>query len=120
MAAKSPAYVPSMSNATVKARTGRDWRGWFEVLDRAGAVHLEHQAIVRILSEQHGVPSWWRQMVTVEYERARGLRARHETSRGFSVSVSKTIGAGLADLYAATASAPLRKKWLPAGKFAPS
>jgi hypothetical protein len=56
-------------------------------------------------------------MVTVEYERARGLRARHQTASGFSVSISKTIGVELGVVYAATAEARKRKSWFPPGAF---
>jgi hypothetical protein len=115
---KSKAYVPSVTDAAVKAKTGRDWAGWFGLLDRAGAAKLEHQAIAEMLDSQYGVRSWWRQMVTVEYERARGLRAHHETATGFSVSVSKTLATKLATLYEATANGAKRKKWFPKGEFA--
>jgi hypothetical protein len=117
MAAKLKAYVPSMSDAAVRAKTGKDWAGWFGALDKAGAAKLDHRTIAAILSEKHGIPGWWCQMVTVEYERARGLRVRHETASGFSVAISKTIATTLPDLYEATASAARRKKWFPAGAF---
>jgi hypothetical protein len=114
------AYVPSMSDAAVKAKTGKDWKGWFGALDRAGASELAHAEIARVLNERHGVPGWWSQMVTVEYERARGLRARHQTARGFEVGVSKTVAMSLADLYAWTADAAKRRRWFPKAKFTPS
>ena len=39
--------------------------------------------------------------MTVEYERARGMRERHQTMRGYQVSVTKTLPVPLATLYAA-------------------
>ena len=56
-------------------------------------------------------------MVTVEYELARGLRVRHQTATGFSVSASKTIATTLSALYSATASAAKRKQWFPQGEL---
>lgn len=106
-----------MSDAAVSAKTGRDWAAWFGTLDRDGAASLDHRGIVRVLSERHGVGSWWRQMIAVEYERARGLRVRHETAGGFSVAVSKTVPVSLADLYAAASGEAQRRRWLPAGDF---
>ncbi len=120
MAGKGQAYVPSMSDAVVKAKTGKDWTGWFGALDKVGAAKLDHRAIADILSEKHGIPGWWCQMVTVEYERARGLRVRHETTSGFSVAISKTVATSLSDLYEATANAAKRKQWFPKGAFEPS
>src|SRR5262245_50842395 len=103
MTTRKHPYVPSMRDASVKARTGRDWAGRCGLLDKAGAAKLDHTAIANRLHTKHGIPGWWCQMVTVEYERARGLRQRHETSHGFSVAISKTVATRLSGLYAATA-----------------
>ena len=110
-------YIPGMSDAAVKAKTGKDWAGWFGALDKAGAAKLRHPQIARLLHDKHGVPGWWSQMVTVEYELARGLRVRHQTATGFSVSASKTIATTLSALYGATVSAAKRKAWFPQGEL---
>jgi hypothetical protein len=120
MAPGKQPYSPSTSDAAVRAKTGKDWASWFSVLDKAGASKLEHKAIAALLVTKYGIPGWWSQMVTVEYERARGLRERHQTSSGFSVSVTKTIMASTATLYAATANAVKRRKWFPPGEFGAS
>jgi hypothetical protein len=120
MAQKRMTYVPTMGDDTVKAKTGRTWSGWFAALDKAGAAELGHAAIAALLAQKHGVSSWWCQMVTVEYERARGLRVRHETASGFSVAISKTIATQVSSLYEMTADATRRRKWFPRGKFKPS
>jgi hypothetical protein len=106
-----------MSDAALKAKTGKDWPTWFGLLDRAGAAKLEHKTIARLLASKHGVPGWWSQCITVEYELARGLRQRHEVAGGFAVAVTKTVGARLGALYEATADAARRKKWFPTGAF---
>lgn len=120
MSQASRAYVPAATDEAVKAKTGKDWAGWFGILDQAGATKLKHAAIATLLREVHAVPSWWSQMVTVEYERARGLRVPHQTSKGFTVSASKTIAASAAQLYAACATAAKRRQWFPKGTFEPS
>jgi hypothetical protein len=120
MASKRENFVPSMSDAAVKAKTGKEWASWFAVLDDAGAAALDHPAIATFLSQQHELPGWWCQCITVNYEQARGRRVRHQTASGFSASVSKTFEASLSDLYAATADPARRKKWFPKGAFEPS
>lgn len=115
--ARKNTHVPSTSDAAVKAKTGHDWAAWFDLLDRAGAAQLKHKQITELLTGKHAVPNWWSQMVTVEYERARGLRARHEKADGFSVSVSKTVATTLGNLYETAANATKRKKWFPKGVF---
>ena len=117
MTARAGSHVPSVSDSAVKARTGRDWAGWFAVLDKAGARSLAHREIAHLLALRHRVPHWWSQMITVEYERARGLRLRHQTSAGFSVSVSRTLSTRLPQLYAAAARPGERRKWFPRGGF---
>ena len=119
MARKGQPYVPSMGDAAVRAKTRRDWKGWFALLDDAGAAKLEHGAIAALLQQTHGITSWWSQMVTVEYERARGLRERHETAKGYSVAISKTLNISLDTLFEATANKAVRKRWFP-GPFEPS
>lgn len=120
MPAKGQSAGPSMSDAAVKAKTGKDWAQWFAALDKANAHTLSHKEIAALAADKLGAPRWWGQMITVEYERARGLRERHETATGFSVGISKTLPAKLAALYAASADPKARKKWFPAGAFAQS
>jgi hypothetical protein len=117
---KAAAYVPSMADSAVQAKTGKDWARWFSTLDAAGALTLDHKSIAALLMRQHAIPGWWCQMITVEYERSRGLRERYETASGYQVAVTKTIATSLSGLYAATSSAAQRKKWFPAGAFQPS
>lgn len=113
-------YSPSMSDEAVKAKTGMDWYGWFKLLDKEEAKKLTHTEIANLLYNKHKMPGWWCQMVTVEYERARGLREKHEQAEGFSVSASRTIAAPLSKLFTATADDTIRKKWFPDASFKPS
>ncbi len=116
MGKRMQTYRPAISDVAVIAKTGLSWEQWFKTLDKAGAAGLDHKSIVKLAGREGGAGPWWRQMVTVEYERARGLREKHETVTGYSVSVSKTVGASVGALYAATAEAKRRRKWFPAGE----
>jgi len=97
-----------MSDAAVKARTGRTWDQWFAVLDKAGAAKMTHRAIAELLATRHKIPGWWAQMVTVAYERARGLRRVNETLTGFRTSVSRTLDVGRDRVFAALDDAKSR------------
>jgi hypothetical protein len=110
-------YEPRMSDLAVIARTGKNWRQWFALLDKAGAAKLGHKGIVKLLGGKHRIGPWWRQMVAVEYERARGLRVTNQTTSGFSVSVSRTMTAAAAALFEAAADAKARRKWFPRGRL---
>lgn len=106
---RSPEHI---SDAAVQKATGKSWAEWFQRLDAADASKLDHKGIVAILRERHGLGPWWRQMVTVEYERARGLRKVYETPRGFQVGVSRTFAAPVARVYAAWQDKRTRSAWL--------
>jgi uncharacterized protein YndB with AHSA1/START domain len=105
--------APSMSDAAVRAKTGKTWPEWFAILDKAGAAKLSHKEIVAHLVEQHHVGPWWQQMVTVTYEQARGLRAKHEKLGGFEISVSKTLNVPAAAAFTAWQDKRRRARWLP-------
>ena len=105
-------YEPAMDDARIQAATGKGREAWFAILDAAGADQLAHRDIARLLGEEHEVPGWWAQTVTVEYERARGLRAKHETPGGFAISKSKTLRAPVEAVHHAWADADARTAWL--------
>ena len=101
-----------MSDEAVKAKTGRTWKEWFAILDKAGARKMTHQEIATYLHNKQGVGPWWTQMVAVTYEQQRGLREKHQRPDGFQISVSRTINTSLPKLYKAFDNATARKRWL--------
>jgi uncharacterized protein YndB with AHSA1/START domain len=101
-----------MSDEAVKTKTGRVWKDWFSLLDQAGARGMTHRQITELLSSEYGVGPWWRQMVTVTYEQAKGLREKHERPAGYQISVSRTLATPLAKLYKSFANEKARKSWL--------
>ena len=112
--AKNRQAAATMSDATIKAKTGKDWAGWFAALDKAGAAKLDHAAIAKLAAGKLGAGDWYGQMVAVSYERVRGIRAVNQKCDGeFSVSVSKVVPVPLGKLFkAATAGG-----WIPKGAF---
>lgn len=84
---------PRISDDAVRKATGKRWDEWFALLDSEGAEALPHKQIVRMLHDKgHIASGWWRQTVTVGYERARGKRVLGETeAAGFEIGVQKTL-----------------------------
>jgi len=109
---KNEAKAPRMSDEAVKAKTGKNWKQWFAVIDKAGGKKLSHQEIVKYLNTEHAVGPWWRQMVTVTYEQARGLRDMHQKPGGYEISVSRTVNVPISMLYHAFANDKARNAWL--------
>src|SRR5262245_32516897 len=102
---------PEMGDAAVAAKTGKTWPEWVAVLDDAGCRDMTHQRIVALLSDRHGLPAWWRQMVTNGYEKLIGRRRKGETGAGFQIGASKTIAAPVERLYAAFTDGAERSRW---------
>jgi hypothetical protein len=102
-----------VSDAAVLKKTGQGLDYWFAVLDAFGAAEKGHTAAAAHLHASHGVPGWHGQMITVTYERARGLRATNQScSGGFQVSSSKAMPATVAEVADALGNARRRARWL--------
>jgi uncharacterized protein YndB with AHSA1/START domain len=104
----------AISEKSIALRTGKSWAQWFRILDSAGAKDLDHKQIVSVLKSRYRLSPWWQQMVSVEYERERGLREKHQTTSGFRAQVSRTIGAPLEHAFDARQDGTLRRSWLDA------
>ena len=109
-----PGWTPPVSDTAVAEKTGRTWAEWIAALDSAGCATMSHAAIAKVAGAQLGAGPWWQQMVAVGYERARGLRQVHQTTQGYQVGASRTVGVDLATLWRAWHDAALRRRWLPA------
>ena len=106
------AEIAGMSDASVRKATGCNWERWVRTLDRAGAASKSHREIAKLVAF-FGTPSWWTQMVTVGYERIRGLREKGQLrDGGYQTSKSRTFDADVAQVYEAFANASTRKRWL--------
>jgi hypothetical protein len=80
-----------VDEARIIAATGKEPGEWFTILDERGARELPHKEIARILREELGVPSWWSQMVTVEYEKHIGRRETGQRGGSWSSTTSRTV-----------------------------
>ena len=107
------ADLAGMTDAAVQAKTGKSWAEWALALDSIGAQAHNHSEIVKMLDKEWpAVGAWWRQTVTVGYERIRGLRERGQLCNGaFAASKSKTFPVTLSVLYRAF-SDDVRDGWM--------
>jgi uncharacterized protein YndB with AHSA1/START domain len=102
-----------MGDDAVRERTGRTWAEWVELLDGHDAARMPHRDIAALVHERYAVSGWWSQMVTVGYERIRGLRARGQRRDGaYEASKSRTFDVPVATLFEAWEDAGARRRWL--------
>lgn len=102
-----------LSDAKAREKTGHGFDHWFDVLDRFGGAGKGHTALARHLYEDHAVPGWHSQGITVAYERARGVRAVNQRCDGeYEVSVSKVVSGKTADVVKTLTDRRVRARWV--------
>lgn len=107
------AALAGMSDAVIVAKTGHTWREWERVLDADNAAAMSHRDIATLVHEKHGVGPWWTQMLTVGYERIKGLRERGQRRDGaYEASKSKTLNVPVDVAFQAWADRKTRRRWL--------
>ena len=113
--ARDAAALAGMSDAAIKEKTGHPWGYWVRELDGHGADKMSHSDIARLVSGTYKVGDWWTQMLTVGYERIKGLRERGQRRDGtFEASKSRTYSVPVGTLYDAWLDASVRRRWLKA------
>jgi hypothetical protein len=107
------AALAGMSDEKVKAKTGCTWERWVGALDWHKADKMSHREIATLVSEKYKVTDWWSQMVTVGYERIKGLRARGQRLDGtYEATKSRTFNVPVTKLFDAWADDSTRRQWL--------
>jgi hypothetical protein len=86
--------TPEHSDAVIRDNTGHAWQHWRELID-AWPGHVQgHSAVAAWLQQEHDVPGWWAQAITVGWERLTGRRLPHQMADGtFTANRSATITA---------------------------
>ncbi len=107
-----------MSDAAIKAKTGRTWPEWFDLLEAEGARSMTHQQIVAVVRDKFGIGPWWQQSVAVAFEQALGRRDKHQAPDGYQISVSRTFPVPAPALFQAWEDEGNRRAWLLDGSLA--
>jgi len=108
------AELAGMSDEAVAKKTDMTWAQWVDALDAIDAAEMNHRDIAKAVRERWPeIGGWWAQMVTVSYERIRGLRKKGQQrdTKLFDANKSRTFPVPVAELYAAW-GARRRARWL--------
>ncbi len=101
-----------LSNHAAIKSTGHDLEHWFKILDTFGK-NNGHTKAAEYLYSEHRVQAWHAQMITVTWERARGLRQENQSCTGtFQVSVSRSIPSPVEWVVDLINDGRARKRWL--------
>ena len=101
-----------VGDEAVRAKTGKTWHEWFEILSQASPRDTSHQDIVRLLNTRYGLNDWWSQMVANAFEQHMGMREQYQRPRDYEISVSKTFPVAVRVLYDSWFSEESRSRWL--------
>jgi len=101
-----------ISDDAVQKNTGRTWKRWFAILNKAGAKKMEHKQIAQLLHNKYGLSGWWSQMVTVQYEQDIKGRKKHQKPEGYQISKSATLPKSATKIFNSINSPIKRVKWL--------
>lgn len=109
------------SDETIRARTGRGWEEWFDLLDSWNATELSHRQMARKVAAELDIDplAWNAQAITTSYERARSLRQVGERADGFAATASKTVTVPVEDLYDVFVEPERRAEWLVVDRLHP-
>ena len=107
------AEIAGTSDEAVSSKTGMSWKQWVQELDAVKANRWTHREIAKHIGANYEVSGWWQQMVTVAYERIRGLREVGQGCDGdFKANKSKTYPVPISKLYKAFSTKRTRDRWL--------
>lgn len=98
-----------VDDATCKAKTGRTFSEWSEILVRRAE---GRRKALNWLGEQMGKDPWWPTTVWVEHERLRGIVHKKDgRAEGYNICVTKTLPAPFEAVYQAFTE-PASAGWL--------
>ena len=96
----------------MREKTGKGWAEWYQIINDAGGLELNHKEIVAFLKSKYRLSLWWQQMVTVAYEQQVSKREKHQRNDSYQISKSWTYDQPLPVLHETWMSPNLRQEWL--------
>jgi uncharacterized protein YndB with AHSA1/START domain len=88
--------------------TGKSINEWFSAIEEHGFAGQRRNAIAWMYDAM-GKDAWWPTTVWVEYEKSKGIVQKDGRAEGYSICVTKTISAPLAQVYSAWGGAVFAK-----------
>jgi hypothetical protein len=106
-----------VGDEAVKAKTGKKWHEWFDILHNGSTRNLSHQDMTAFLGRQYDLSDWWCQMIANAFEQHAGRRGQHQRPEGYEISESKTFPVEVKILYECWSSVEERGRWLQESSF---
>jgi hypothetical protein len=105
--------IGSVTAASVKKHTKKDWDEWIEVLGKCVGRSWSHQEIVALLKTKFRLSVWWQQEVARGYQIATGVREPHQTLKGtYTTTITKTLSLSAKSIFSFLISPEGQAIWL--------
>ncbi len=106
--------VGRVSSVSVLNHTGKDWKQWIAILDKAGARSWSYQEIVAFVKKKYrSVSPWWQHGLALGFEIATGRRQEGQDFRGrYSVTATKSLAHPASTVWNFVTSHEGMKFWL--------
>lgn len=98
----------ALNDQTCKSETGKTLAEWFAELDGLDALKMGRRETTNHIHSETKSP-WWSTTIAVEYERAKEVKKKDGLYEGYTICVTKTIGAPVSKTY---------KTWVDSKSFA--
>ncbi len=93
-----------VTDAVAKKETGKTLKQWFEELDKIDGLKEGRRACIQHINSFHA-DAWWPTTIAVEYEAHHGVTKKDGLPEGYTICVTKTIGAPVKKVYNAWTNA---------------
>jgi uncharacterized protein YndB with AHSA1/START domain len=98
-----------LDDVSCKAATGKSYADWFALLDSVDALKKGRRESVHVLYNTMGnnnnVDGWWATTIYVAYEAHKGIVKKDGHAEGYTICVTKSIGAPVSKTYGVWTSA---------------
>jgi len=105
--------VGKVTSESVEKHTGKPWKTWVELLEKAGARNLTYQELVALLKKKYRLTPWWQQGVALGFQIATGRRRVGQDAKGlYMVTATKSLSVDVATIWKKLVSPNGLRIWL--------
>lgn len=105
----------AVTDACCKEQTKKTMKEWFAILDKMDGIAKGRREVSNYLFTEAKVGDWWTATLAVEYEIARNVKEKDGRPKGYSICSTKTIAAGVQDVFSGWADGTKMSEWLGKG-----
>lgn len=104
-----------LTDAEIKAKSGKTWDQWFKALDEFGGPAKGRRELGNLLQGEHKLDAWLSSTIVVEYEAARNIVEKDGRTKGYMICATKSMSSPAQKAFDAWASPASWNNWFSKG-----